>query len=101
MLKFILAIFIFFISLVANSLPMDCVASFGNTQAANSQDVCVQTENDKKAEATQNADLEGNQTLAHLRLSKRQPSLAESIIAMLFIPGLILLWFSRLSKSNK
>jgi len=39
--------------------------------------------------------------LAHVHLREKPPSLAETLMAMFFIPGLILLWFSRFTKSSK
>ncbi|RZA07012.1 MAG: hypothetical protein EOO68_04060 [Moraxellaceae bacterium] len=59
---------------------------------------------DKEAAAKDRRHYENNiaqKTPKHIQLSKRQPSIAETLMTMFFIPGLVLLWFSRFTKSNK
>lgn len=104
--KLLVTLFVFSISVCVNSSPIatDCVASLEiSNGVASKQNLCADIDS-KETTAAQHQSYSGvreNEVVAHVRLSKRQPSFAESLMAMFFIPGLILLWFSRFTKSSK
>jgi hypothetical protein len=104
--KLLLTLFVFSISVSVLSTPInaDCLASSKmSNEAAKNQGLCIHDEKETSAAKSQQyyADSVTKEALAHIRMSKRQPSALESLMAMFFIPGLILLWFSRFTKSNK
>jgi len=92
------------LNLFATSVTEVCEKPLAAThQIAHKRTPCLSVENENPAAKNQpeysgNADKEN---LTHIRLSKRQPSIAESLMTIFFIPVLILLWFSRFIKSNK
>lgn len=105
MTKLFATLFLFSISLNLFSAPMsaDCVTSLKiSSEGAMSQVTCDNGTGTSAAKDQQTyaSDVE-KEALAYLQLSKRSPSLIESLLTILFIPGLILLWLSRFLRSNK
>ena len=107
MTKVLVTFLVFFLSANALSTPIvanSCITSWDIFKAtANNQRPCgniADKETAVKNQQNYSDDIE-KEAFAHIRLSKRQPSIAESLMAMFFIPGLILLWCSRFAKSNK
>ena len=101
MIRLTIALFIFSLSIHLHSAPVDadCTKLFDTPQSETSnQRLCGQTDGKN---ATQTKDTAESEILTQIHLSKRKPSLAESLMAMFFIPGLFLLWISRFAKSNK
>jgi hypothetical protein len=102
--KLCVILLVFSISICAHSAPTsaDCVASLEIPNgAADNQNLCSRVNAKETTTAKNQQRYSENEVFTHIRLSKRQPSLAESLMAIFFIPGLILLWFSRFTKSNK
>lgn len=104
--KLLIAALVFFISSNVSSAPVaaNCKTSFEHIEKRESgQTLCGRSDAQSTLPNNQSAiaaDLE-KEVPNHVRLSNRQPSIIESIMAMFFIPGLILLWFSRFTKSSK
>lgn len=104
--KLLVTLYVFSISVSVLSAPIsaDCLTSSGvSNEAARHHGLCAHDESEAAAIKNQRdyADSVEQEALAHIRMSKRSPSLAESLMTMFFIPGLILLWFSRFTKSSK
>lgn len=92
------------LNLFATSVTEVCEKSSAAAhQIANKQTLCLPAENENSFAKNQPdySDNGDKENLTHIRLSKRQPSIAESLMTIFFIPVLILLWFSRFIKSNK
>ncbi len=101
MLRLLIVLLLFSLSIYSHSaLATDgCVnAVVVPLNGANSQASCNQL---NVKVAMKDADTAKSQVMVTMHLSKRQPSPAESLLAMIFIPGLILLWILRFARSDK
>jgi hypothetical protein len=102
--KLIATLFTLCVSLNVLSAPIaaDCLTHSGMANESVSNQCIHDGAETLGAKDHQNyAEKIEQETPVHIHLSKRSPSLAESLMAIFFIPGLILLWFSRFTKSNK
>lgn len=102
MFKLTTVLFLLFLSIhLSASVNADCVSTFDAAHDETHHQSLCNSSDIKKVTAKKNPDIIEGETLPHMRLSNRQPSLIESLIALIFIPGLILLWLLRFVKSNK
>ncbi len=103
MFRLALTLVLFSLSIHSYSAPVnaDCLAATKTTQNEIHHSMLCTTVDDKGEAKNKTSGTPGNEVLTQMRLSQRQPSAAESLMAMFFIPGLILLWIARFAKSNK
>lgn len=105
-LTLFVSLFLFSIStnVLAAAINDLCEVPSGiSNKVANSHVVCgdIDKENAHANNEQRYSDDVEKEAREFIRLSKRRPSIAESLMAIFFIPGLVLLWFSRFSKSSK